>query len=72
MKRMKKPLAWLLSALMLFTALPVTVFADEVAPAVTASVNTTSETARTADRPRRQHRQLKRPTPALRGAFKRQ
>jgi hypothetical protein len=38
MKRMKKPLAWLLSALMLFTALPVTVFADEVAPAVTASM----------------------------------
>lgn len=49
MKRMKKPLAWLLSALMLFTALPVTVFADEVAPAVTASVNTTSETAPTAE-----------------------
>lgn len=49
MKRMKKPLAWLLSALMLFTALPVTVFADEVAPAVTASVNTTSETTPTAE-----------------------
>ena len=45
MKRMKKPLAWLLSALLLFTALPVTAFADEVAPAVTASVDTTSETA---------------------------
>ena len=45
MKRMKKPLVWLLSALMLFTALPVTAFADEVAPAVTASVDTTSETA---------------------------
>ena len=37
MKRMKKPLAWLLSALLLFTALPVTAFADEVAPVVTAS-----------------------------------
>ena len=45
MKRMKKPLVWLLSALLLFTALPVTAFADEVAPAVTASVDTTSETA---------------------------
>ncbi|WP_419016373.1 peptidoglycan DD-metalloendopeptidase family protein, partial [Hominenteromicrobium sp.] len=49
MKRMKKPLAWLLSALMLFTALPVTAFADEVAPAVTASVDATSETAPTAE-----------------------
>lgn len=49
MKRMKKPLAWLLSALLLFTALPVTAFADEVAPAVTASVNTTSETTPTAE-----------------------
>ena len=45
MKRTKKPLVWLLSALLLFTALPVTAFADEVAPAVTASVDTTSETA---------------------------
>lgn len=49
MKRMKKPLAWLLSALMLFTALPVTAFADEVAPVVTASVNTTSKTTPTAE-----------------------
>lgn len=49
MKRMKKPLAWLLSALLLFTALPVTAFADEVAPAVTAAVDTTSETAPTAE-----------------------
>ena len=49
MKRMKKPLAWLLSALLLFTALPVTAFADEVAPAVTAAVDATSETAPTAE-----------------------
>lgn len=48
-RQMKKPLAWLLSALLLFTALPVTAFADEVAPAVTAAVDTISETAPTAE-----------------------
>ena len=35
MKRMKKPLAWLLSVMLIFTALPVTTFADEAAPAGT-------------------------------------
>ena len=35
MKRMKKPLAWLLSVMLIFTALPVTAFADEAAPAGT-------------------------------------
>lgn len=32
---MKKPLAWLLSVMLIFTALPVTAFADEAAPAGT-------------------------------------
>lgn len=40
MKRMKKPLAWLLSVMLIFTALPVTAFADEAAPASTTGAAT--------------------------------
>lgn len=40
MKRMKKPLAWLLSVMLIFTALPVTAFADEAAPAGTTGAAT--------------------------------
>ena len=40
MKRMKKPLAWLLSVMLIFTALPITAFADEAAPAGTTGAAT--------------------------------
>ena len=40
MKRMKKPLAWLLSVMLIFTALPMTAFADEAAPAGTTGAAT--------------------------------
>ena len=44
MKRMKKPLAWLLSVMLIFTALPITAFADEAAPAGTTGAATVTAT----------------------------
>lgn len=32
MRRIRKPLAWALSVMLIFTALPLTAFADEAAP----------------------------------------